>query len=58
MTSGHDSPLHMASPVQSIESRISDIRSAQSRIRDIDAKMVKGDENLLAEIGYKKKKKR
>ncbi len=58
VTSGHDSPLHMASPVQSIESRMSDIRSAQSRIRDIDAKKVKGDENLLAEIGYKQELRR
>ncbi|ODV86962.1 hypothetical protein CANARDRAFT_27300 [[Candida] arabinofermentans NRRL YB-2248] len=39
--------------VHPVTSRISAIKSQQSAIREIDARDAAGDENLLAEIGYK-----
>ncbi|GMF63001.1 unnamed protein product [[Candida] boidinii] len=41
-----------------IDSRVDAIRSHQSALRDIDAKHVNGDVDLLAEIGYKQELKR
>ncbi len=36
-----------------IQSRLYEIRSNESVLRNIDAKQIEGDENLLTEIGYK-----
>lgn len=52
------SPVTSVSPVQSIESRIYNIRRTQTNLRDINSSKVVGDEKLLAEIGYKQELKR
>ncbi|KAG0683679.1 GABA-specific high-affinity permease [Pichia californica] len=47
------------SPITSVQTRIHDITTAASGLRDIDAKIVgNDDECLLAEIGYKQELKR
>lgn len=46
------------SPIQTVRSRITNVRSTESQIRDINAQNAGGDESLLAEIGYKQELKR
>ena len=46
------------SPITSAQSRIHDITTGASNIREIDAKLAVNDDDLLAEIGYKQELKR
>jgi amino acid transporter len=46
------------SPITSAQSRIHNIATAASNIREIDARIAHNDDDLLAEIGYKQELKR
>lgn len=46
------------SPIASAQSRIYEIATAASELRDIDARIANDDDELLAEIGYKQELKR
>lgn len=48
----------LKSPVQTVKSRFSEVKTTESHVRTINAHSAGGDEELLAEIGYKQELRR